>query len=326
MMKMNWLNKLSLRKVIACILLLIMIPVSALASFTATTTASVKMYSKTSASSKYELATISKGKNVTVQSETGSWYKITYNGKTGYAQSKYFTVAKTKVYTNRTVSVYQSASRSAKVVDTLSADYPLYATKKSGSYTYVTTLDGKSSGYVYTSYLAAKPVDRFAVSSSNKSSYNSNGSTTSMPSGVKSTQSYYGKSMSTSKKIEYMIYGAQNKLGCKYSNSANNTYTFNNASFVKTCYGWLGYSLSSKARDIGHTGKYSYISRKNLKRGDLVCFECDNYDDNVVDHVGIYLGSGYFIHASNTANRVIVSKMSSGYYYKAFCWGRRIIT
>lgn len=316
----------SLKKLIACLLLVIMIPVSALASFEAKSTASVKVFSKTSTASTYYLGTLSKGKTVTVKDETGEWYKITYNGKTGYAKSKYFTaVSKSTAYTAKSVSLYQKASSGSKVLDTLSANYPLTVLGKSGSYSYVQTKDGSQKGYVRTSYLSSSSKDPFAVSSSHKKSYDNNGSTTTMPSSVKSKQSYMSKGMSNSKKIDYMIYAAQSKLGCKYSSSPNDSYTFNNGSFVRACYKVLGYSLSRSVKDIGHKGKYAYIARNKLKRGDIVCFECDTADSNIVDHVGIYLGSGYFIHASNTADRVIVSKMSSGYYYKAFCWGRRVI-
>lgn len=315
----------SLKKLIACLLLLIMIPVSALASYEARATSNAKMFSKTSTADAYYMLTVKKGNTVVVKDEIGEWLKITYNNKTGYVKSKYFTAKNSStVYTTRSVSLYKTASGSAKVLDTLSANYPLKVFGKSGSYSYVETKDG-TKGYVRTSYTSSSSKDPFVVSSSKKESYNKNGSTTTMPSAVKSKQTYMSKSMSNSKKIDYMIYFAQCKLGCDYSSSGNDTSTFSNAGFVRACYKTLGYSLPRSIRDIGHTGKYAYISRRNLKRGDIVCFECDSSDNNVVDHVGIYLGNGYFVHASMTADCVLVSKMSSGYYYNAFCWGRRVI-
>ena len=83
--------------------------------------------------------------------------------------------------------------------------------------------------------------------------------------------------------------------------------------------------MPANVQTIGHKGSYAYISRKSLKRGDIVCFENDSEDSKVVDHVGIYLGKNYFIHVSPSAKMVVVSSMASGYYNKAFCWGRRII-
>ena len=73
----------------------------------------------------------------------------------------------------------------------------------------------------------------------------------------------------------------------------------------------------------GYDERYQKISYENLKRGDLLCF--DTVDDaDLSDHVGIYLGSGYFIHASSVAKKVMLSSLSSGYYKRTFSWGRRI--
>ena len=59
--------------------------------------------------------------------------------------------------------------------------------------------------------------------------------------------------------------------------------------------------MPANVQTIGHKGSYAYISRKSLKRGDIVCFENDSEDSKVVDHVGIYLGKNYFIHVSPSA-------------------------
>ena len=44
------------------------------------------------------------------------------------------------------------------------------------------------------------------------------------------------------------------------------------------------------------------------------------------DHAGVYIGNGYFIHASSGGHRVVVSNLLSGSYYnRVFSWGRRIL-
>ena len=48
----------------------------------------LKMYKKKSTSSKV-LKKIKNGKTVTINSTSGSWYNITYGGKTGWAKKKY---------------------------------------------------------------------------------------------------------------------------------------------------------------------------------------------------------------------------------------------
>jgi cell wall-associated NlpC family hydrolase len=62
--------------------------------------------------------------------------------------------------------------------------------------------------------------------------------------------------------------------------------------------------------------------RRNLHRGDLVFFD-ENKNGRLEpwDHVGIYSGNGYLIHASNYFNKVVESKMK---YIRGY-WGARRI-
>lgn len=318
------------KRTIAVILLLMLLPVAALADYSAVVTASkMKVYSTNKVNDKYYLGYLKKNIEFTVVATSGNWARITYQGKTGYAQlkdmkKKATTQTKQLAYTNTMTKLYQKASSSSKVLNTLTADYPVYITGTSGSYYLVTNYDGKGTGYIKKSALSNTKKDIFALSSSQKGSYNSSSSTTKMPSAVKSSQSYVAASMGRSKYIEYIIYAAQSRLGCKYASNRNNT-TFKNADFVRYCFSRLDFSVPSSIKDIGHSGKAAFVSRRELKRGDVVCFDCEGGDDNIIDHVGIYLGNGYFIHASNAAGMVVVSRMSSGYYYKTFCWGRRYV-
>lgn len=65
------------------------------------------------------------------------------------------------------------------------------------------------------------------------------------------------------------------------------------------------------------------ISKNNLKAGDLVFFATSK-DKRKINHVGIYLKDGCFIHAS-TSKGVIVSHLDEGYYSKTWKKGGRII-
>ncbi len=61
------------------------------------------------------------------------------------------------------------------------------------------------------------------------------------------------------------------------------------------------------------------ISRENLKEGDLVFFNTRGG----VSHVGVYLGNGYFTHAS-TGNGVTINNLEENYYRSKFISGGRI--
>lgn len=316
---------------IVAIMLLIMLLVPQLAavaeSYKAkTNTASVTVYKKASTSSQ-KLGTLKNGTAVTVNSVSGNWASITYNGKTGCVLLKYLNYAtKTLVYTTAKTKIYKTASTKGTVVCTVTVDYPLYRISRDGDFYKVQDKDGQFTGYVKRSLTSTTRKNPYAVASSAKVSYNSAGSTTTIPSTVKSSQYYMSTSMTAAKLRDYAVYLAETKAGCKYATSPNNTKTFSNHSFVKTCLGYLGYTIPDKTNKVGHTGKAPYVSRGNLLKGDVVCFDCDEKNGNLVDHIGIYIGKGYFIHASPAAGCVVVSKMSSGYYYKTFCWGRRYVS
>ena len=285
----------------------------------------VVMYKKASTSST-KIATLKNGTSVTVNSVSGNWAKITYDSKSGYVQVKYLNYAtKVTLYATQKTKIYKTASTKGTVICTVSVDYPLYRISRDGEFYRVQDKDGQFTGYIKRSQTATTRKNPYAVASSAKKTYSSSGSTTSIPSAVKSSQYYLASNMTAVKFRDYLVYLAETKIGCKYSTSPNNTTTFSNQSFVKTCMGYMGYTIPDKTNKVGHTGKAPYVARASLLKGDIVCFDCDDKDGDLVDHIGIYIGKGYFIHASPVAGCVVISKMSSGYYYKSFCWGRRYV-
>jgi cell wall-associated NlpC family hydrolase len=62
----------------------------------------------------------------------------------------------------------------------------------------------------------------------------------------------------------------------------------------------------------------------SLQFGDLIFFTGRNRNSERIGHVGIYLGNGVFAHSS-TANGVIYTHLSEGYYSERFRRGGRFI-
>jgi len=88
--------------------------------------------------------------------------------------------------------------------------------------------------------------------------------------------------------------------------------------------GKAGISTKNTAARQANDSSMSKISSiSDLKRGDIVCFNTNAGDNDPVDHTGIYLGSGQFIHASSAAGEVRVDTLSSGFYNDCFAWARR---
>lgn len=63
------------------------------------------------------------------------------------------------------------------------------------------------------------------------------------------------------------------------------------------------------------------IDKENLEPGDLVFFS--TYGRKYINHVGVYLGEGNFVHAS-IKKGVTISTLMEGYYSKAWRKGGRI--
>lgn len=295
---------------------------------TAYTKKPVNLYKSASASSM--LATLSVNAKVSVIGSSGSWSKVkTSSGTVGYVQttslsSKSVSVSRKTAYANKACPVYKAASTSSAKWCTAAVNTKMYIVGEIGSFYAVTTTSGSKTGYVAKGSLSSSKTSTDKKDDGRKS-YTSDTATTVMPSSLKSTTSKYKSGMSAQERIEVAIYYAQSQLGYGYSSSPNNRTTFDCLTLCYYAYRAANATIPSSAYSCGYTGSFEYItSISDLKRGDIVCFDTVE-DDDKSDHVGIYLGSGRFIHASSGAKLVVVSSLSSGYYNRTFYVGRRIL-
>ena len=155
---------------------------------------------------------------------------------------------------------------------------------------------------------------------------NQSSNSTTISSSLASKTDYYSSSMSAAQKLEYAIYCGQNQLGKPYVYGTSGTSSFDCSGFSLYCFKQIGVTLKRTAQLQGYDETYTKIeSVSGLKRGDLVFFNTVSSDSDMCDHSGIYLGSGWFIHASSGQAKVVVSNLSSGYYNRVFSWGRRVM-
>jgi cell wall-associated NlpC family hydrolase len=76
------------------------------------------------------------------------------------------------------------------------------------------------------------------------------------------------------------------------------------------CSGLVRYAMSQVHLAVPRTAVQqsrlgAAIERRHLQRGDLLAFG----DGSEVTHIGIYIGSGRFVHASSVAGKVILSPL-----------------
>jgi len=83
-----------------------------------------------------------------------------------------------------------------------------------------------------------------------------------------------------------------------------------------------GVRLPRVSRKQAYYGKY--VSRSQLRPGDLIFFDTSRRRRGYVNHVGIYIGNGKFIHASSARHRVVITSLNSPFYRARFKWGRRV--
>ena len=81
----------------------------------------------------------------------------------------------------------------------------------------------------------------------------------------------------------------------------------------------LGIELPRVSREMAGTGQ-AIADRTALAEGDLVFFGRKGR----IDHVGIYIGSGQFVHAPRTGRDVTVSSLETGYWAAKFLTARRV--
>jgi cell wall-associated NlpC family hydrolase len=101
--------------------------------------------------------------------------------------------------------------------------------------------------------------------------------------------------------------------------------------FVKYIYSRLGVTLPRTSREQIKIERN--VSETELKCGELVFFKKvyykkrknKTYKYERINHVGIYLKDGEFIHAARSNKKVTISSLNENYYKKHFAGARRII-
>ena len=237
---------------------------------------------------------------VVLEKTSDEWYKINYNGTVGYVASEYLT----------DITAVENFKATGQVNDN---DGVYMRTGPSTDYDYVTayyegttvSVIGINNGWYKvvtedgTGYMRSDFVDI----TSGGPSYSSN------------------QNESSSIGQEIANYALQ-FVGYNYVYGAESPSDgFDCSGLVYYVYGQFGYSLHR-----GAGGQYlwdgRYVAKSELQQGDLVFFSEDGSD---VSHVGIYIGSGQFVHASNSRTGVIISDLNSSYYTSVYFSARRIV-
>ena len=247
------------------------------------------------------LGTMSFGESLSCTGLNSTWARVVNSsGALGYCKLSGLSDTNPNTYNvtlyaqSSGVKVYSKASTSSTVLTTLSLNAKVTGVAINADKSWIRLKnDSGSYGYVQASSVATTP-----------DSGSTDSATVNKVIALAKAQS--GKPS---------VYGTTgpNSFDC----SGFTYYVFKNAA---------GITLKRTSESQGYDSSYTKISAiSNLKVGDLVFFNTNSDDADLCDHVGIYLGSGSFIHASSAGGKVITSSLNSGYYNRTYSWGRRVL-
>ena len=88
--------------------------------------------------------------------------------------------------------------------------------------------------------------------------------------------------------------------------------------FVRAVYNLCGLSIPRTSRDQYKAGES--VAKEGLQDGDLVFF---GSSEDAINHVGIYVGNGRFVHAPRRGEEIRVTSVDESYFEKRFVGARR---
>jgi len=90
--------------------------------------------------------------------------------------------------------------------------------------------------------------------------------------------------------------------------------------FTKAVYNLCGVNIPRTSREQFKAG--NLVSRSELRDGDLIFF---GTSETSINHVGIYVGNGTFVHAPKRGEDIKTASMSESYFERRFVGARRYI-
>ncbi|MDO8588662.1 MAG: C40 family peptidase [Armatimonadota bacterium] len=198
------------------------------------------------------------------------------------------TIGRVGVVTAPRISIYRSRS-SSRVLATCAQGTPLGIVGEQGQWYGVLMID-MSTGWVRKSSVKLLDYDLIATRKTNSGG----------PLGQQVVQS------------------AMKYTGVPYVWGGNSWGGIDCSGFVKTVYGECGISLPRVSRDQVNVG-YA-VTWDDLQPGDRLYFACKG---GQVDHAGIYMGNGYFIHSSSRRGGVAVDNLTGGFFARTLVAARR---
>ncbi|WP_432661975.1 SH3 domain-containing protein [Wukongibacter baidiensis] len=244
------------------------------------------------------LHTLSKKAEVTIIAIQEDWYQISIGeSEKGWLHSDYVEIkpnySRGRIIGDN-VNVRSENSIDSEIVCKLDLEAYVHIKGYSNEWYNVLTYDGQE-GWIHKDFVSI-------VFGNNGSSVSRGASRTSM------------KIVQEAKKV----------LGVPYKYGSNGPKSFDCSGFTTYVFKKCGIELPRTSRAQAKVGKK--VSKSDLQVGDLVFFDTSGSNNGAINHVGIYIGSGSFIHASSgkKAKKVVISDITTGFYQRQYVTARRV--
>lgn len=278
---------------------------------TVTTSSAVNFRTEATTSSE-SMGKLNDGTRVAILDEIDGWYKVAYDGKTGYMSSDYVVsqpimnieCGGAKVTTS-VLNVRSGPGTENSIVTKL---YEGNVAKIIGiNNAWFKVQYGSQTGYISPDYVE---IVKYS------------GSTGSSGTAAVSAVSHASTSSASGTRQQIVDYAAT-LLGCKYVYGGNSPSGFDCSGYVKYVFAHFGVNLSrTSASQYSNSVR---ISKSDLNVGDLVFFS-QTRGSSKVGHVGIYVGGGQFIHAASPGKGVRYDSLSDSYYSSHYIGSGRVLS
>ncbi len=248
------------------------------------------------------LAELNRGTAVSVLGRQDGWYKVNYDGKTGYMSADYVT-ARSSAGDLRCVA--RVISDGLNLRSGAAASGAVLATASRGEYVDVSGFENGWFRVQYsgkTGYMSGDHLTLAAARPAAPAPAPAAPTTPAVPASGTGAEiaalarSFVGKAP--------YVYGGAGPAG------------FDCSGFTMYIYGQFGVRLPHGATDQMRYG--AAVDRSQLQPGDLIFFHDDYYSSSTASHCGIYVGNDQFVHASTYGSGgVLLTALNGNPYYSA---------
>ena len=263
-----------------------------------------------------KVTTVYTGKSVDVTGEENGWYKVSFDGTSGYIRADFIELAAAEVSTEAPAEVTLPETEETPVEEAApaeeSADDTVYGVVVGG-----TINVRKGPGTEHSKITSVRSGKSVTILGEENGWYKlSFDDVTGYIRG-----DFIQKVSNEGSAVGAAVAAASwNYLGIPYVYGGSSPSGFDCSGFTLYLYKQHGISLPH-----GATAQYNncgeYVAKENLQPGDLVFFSDSSH---TIGHCAVYVGDDTIIHARSSVKSVVTNKLSSNYYSSHYVGAKRI--